>query len=247
MEKFGAAINVGQAAMDFGRRTHGLAGAASELHSTDKGEMGRNAGRFAYSEGVDMGKTMGKTWLKTFEVIPRLVCRALQFLLAIIACGFYGDCLDAERKAGHGFSPEWIFAVTLAGASAITAVLFVAATPLGAIPYIGSKIKIFKTYRAFPWDLILFIAWIAAFGLFANIFLHRDDDDSYKSSSTGAMKIAVWVDLVNALLWLFSGVYGAIKTFLGGKVDLATDKVDQKLFGTKKAGPKTQFGYEEQV
>jgi hypothetical protein len=234
MGKIGTAIHVGQTAIDLGRSGHKFAGAASELRAMDRGQVGRNAGHFAYDEGTDMGKTMGKSWLKTFEVIPRLVCRALQFLFAIIACGFYGNRVEADRKAGHDISPEWLLAVTLAGASAITAILFVAVTPLGAIPYIGSRIKLFKVYRAFPWDLILFIIWIAAFGLFADIFLHRPDSgDSYKGSNTRAMKIATWVDLVSAVLWLFSGVYGAVKAFLGDKLDQATDKVGQKMFVRK--------------
>ena len=60
-----------------------------------------------------------------------------------------------------------------------------------------------------------------------------DDEDKYKGASTGAMKTAVWIDLVNSLLWAFSGMYGAFKTFLGGKVDGATDKVGDKLFSRK--------------
>ncbi|KAI6780732.1 uncharacterized protein J7T54_001040 [Emericellopsis cladophorae] len=234
-----SAIKAGQTAVELGRTAQGFAGAASELRSADKGELGRKAGRHAFNEGAETGKTMGKTWLKTFEVIPRMIVRGLQFLFAIIACGFYGNRVDADRKADGAFSPEWLLAIIVAGLSAITAVLFVAATPLGAIPYFGSRIKLFKTYRAFPWDAILFIAWVIVFGIFAGIFLHRgDDDDKYKGSSTGAMKTAVWVDFVNALFWLASAVYGAFKTFMGDKADEMTDKVGTKLFEKRKTVPK---------
>ncbi|KAL0943605.1 uracil phosphoribosyltransferase [Colletotrichum truncatum] len=241
------ALKAGQTVIELGRTAQGLSGAASELRSADKGELGRQAGRHVFNEGAETGKTMGKTWLKTFEVVPRLVCRGLQFLFALIACGFYGNRVHAEDKADEGFSPEWIFAITVAGAAAVTAVLFVAATPLGAIPFIGSKIKIFKTYRAFAWDLFLFIMWIAVFGIFAGIFLKRDSDDKYKGSSTGLMKTAVWVDLVNAILWLVSGVYGCIKTFLGDRADQLSDKVGQKLFEKKAKAPAKQADYAESV
>ncbi|GKT64086.1 uracil phosphoribosyltransferase [Colletotrichum tofieldiae] len=246
MSKFGNALKAGQTVVELGRNVQGLAGAASEFRAADKGEMGRKAGRGVFNEGAETGKTMGKTWLKTFEVVPRLVCRGLQFLFALIACGFYGNRVDADSKDDDGFSPEWILAITVAGASAVTAVLFVAATPLGALPFIGSRIKIFKTYRAFAWDLILFIAWIVIFGIFAAIFLKRDSEDSYKGSKTGVMKVAVWIDLVNAIFWFVSGVYGCIKTFLGDKADQMTDKMGQKLF-EKKQAPAKEADYVESV
>ena len=245
MGKFGTAIKAGQTAIEFGHNAQNLAGAASNFRNADKGELGRKAGRHAFNEGAETGKTMGKSWLKTFEVIPRLICRSLQFLFAIIACGFYGNRVDADRKADDGFSPEWIFAITVAGASAITAVLYMAVTPLGSIPYFGSKIKLLKTYRAFAWDLILFISWIVVFGIFAGIFLKRDSDDKYKGSSTGAMKTAVWIDFMNSLFWLTSGAYGAFKTFLGDRINQATDKVSQKLFDKKT--PAKEPGYAESV
>ncbi|KAJ4256203.1 hypothetical protein NW762_009281 [Fusarium torreyae] len=248
MSKLGSAIKAGQTAIELGHTAKGFAGAASEFRAADKKELGRQAGHHAFNEGAETGKTMGKTWLKTFEVIPRLVCRGLQFIFAIIACGFYGHRVDKADDADYkyGFSPEWYYALTVAGLSAVTSILFVAVTPLGALPLIGSKLKLFKTYRAFAWDLILFVAWLVVFGIFAAIFLHRSSDDKYKGSSTGAMKTAVWIDMVNSILWLVSGLYGCTKTFLGEKADELTDKVGQKLF-TKKQKPAKEAGYAESV
>ena len=109
----------------------------------------------------------------------------------------------------------------------MTSVLFAAASPLSAIPCVGS-IGLFKTYRAFAWDVVLFIAWIVTFGIFAGIFSQRHSDDKYKGSSTGAMKAAVWFDFVNAILWLVTGIYGAFKTWGGKKVDGLPEKVRGK-------------------
>jgi hypothetical protein len=246
MGKLSTAIKVGQTAVEVGRNAQKLHATTTELRAMDKGDLGRAAGHAAYTEGAETGKTIGKTWLKTFEVIPRMICRGLQFLFAIIACGFYGNRVDANRKDGGSFAPEWLFAITVCGVSAVTAVLYSMATPLGAIPFIGSKIKLFKTYRAFPWDLVLFICWLVAFGMFAGIFLKRDDDDVYKGAKPAPMKIAVWIDLVNTVLWLTSGVYGALKTFLGEKADQMTNKLGDKMF-TKKNTPAKEAGYAESV
>jgi preprotein translocase subunit SecG len=226
---FASAVKAGQTAIELGQT-------AQNFRAADKKDLGRQAGRTAFTEGANVGTTAGKSWLKTFEVIPRVVCRSLQFLFAIIACGFYGNRVDADRRADDGFSPEWVFALVVAGASALTAVFYMALTPLGAIPYFGSRLKMLKTYRAFAWDLVLFICWIVVFAIFAGIFLKRDsgdEDDVYKGSSTRAMKSAVWIDFMNSLFWLTSGVYGAIKVFLGERITRATGRVSNKLFDKK--------------
>lgn len=247
MVNFGQAIKAGQAAIELGQTAHGLAGAASDFRTADKSAMGRTAGRHVFNEGAETGKAVGKTWLKAFEIVPRLVCRGLQFLFALLACGFYGNRVSADDEADAGFSPEWILAIIVAGISALTAIVFLAATPLSAIPYIGSRLKLFKTYRAFAWDLVLFIAWLVVFAIFAGIFLNRESDDPYKGSSTGAMKTAVWIDFTSAILWLVSGVYGAVKTCLGERADKLTDKVGQKLFEKKKKKKTEVKDYAESV
>lgn len=247
MGKLNTAIKLGQTAVQVGRdaqqlhsKTTELRATATELRAMPPADLGRAAGRAAYTEGADTGKTVAKTWLKTFEVVPRMVCRGLQFIFALIACGFY---VNANHNEGAAL---WLFAITISGLSAATAVLFVLATPLGAIPWIGSKIKLCKTYRAFAWDLGLFVCWLVAFGVFAGIFLHRDGDDVYKGAKAGRMKIAVWIDFVNAFLWLVSGVYGGIKTFLGEKADQMTEKLREKIF-IKKEAPGKVVVYAESV
>lgn len=247
MGKLNTAIKLGQTAVQAGRTaqdvhttTKNLHATATELRAMDKRDLGRAAGQTAYTEAASTGKTVGKTWLKTFEVVPRMVCRGLQFLFALIACGYY---VNANSKGGAAL---WLFAITISGLSAATAALFALATPLAAIPFIGGKLKVVKTYRAFAWDLALFVCWLVAFGVFAGIFLHRDNADVFKGVKPAPMKIAVWVDLVNALLWLASGVYGALKTFLGEQADRATERLGEKMFA-KKATSAKEAGYAESV
>lgn len=247
MGKLDTAIKLGQSAVQAGRTAQDIHKTTKDLHTTttelramDKRDLGRAAGQATYTEATSTGKTIGKTWLKTFEVVPRMVCRGLQFLFALIACGFYANANSKEGAA------VWLFAITISGLSAVTAVLFALATPLAAIPFIGGKMKVVKTYRAFAWDFALFVCWLVAFGVFAGIFLHRHGDEVFKGAKPAPMKIAVWIDLVNALLWLVSGVYGALKTFLGEQADQMTEKLGEKMFA-KKAKPAKEAGYAESV
>lgn len=52
------------------------------------------------------------------------------------------------------------------------------------------------------------ILWIALFGLFGHMYI--PSHPTPKQSGQIRMKHAVWVDLVNALLWLFTAVYATI-------------------------------------
>ena len=217
MGKLSTVISLGQAA------------ASVSNSGTSKSDMGRAAGRQAFAQGTSVGKTAGKTYLKTFETIPRLVCRCLQFVLALIVIGFYGHRVDVNRKT-HTAGAEFLFAVVIAGLSAVSSVVFLALGSAGAIPGIGGKLKAFKTYRAFAWDATLAIGWLVVFGIFAGIFLKRKSGDSYKGASVPSMKTAVWFDLVNVIFWLGSAGYGAFKTFVGRKVDSTTDKVGDRMF-----------------
>ncbi|KAM3434646.1 hypothetical protein MY4824_005325 [Beauveria thailandica] len=233
MGKINTMVNAGQTAAQLATDTNKMRAAAADFHQADKRQMGRDAGHFAFSKGANTGKTMGKTWLKTFEVIPRLVARVVQFVLALIAVGFYGNRVDEDRKSGAALAPEWLFAVVVAGTSAVTAVVFLGLASAGALPVVGARLKMLKTHRAFAWDASLWVAWLVVFGIFASIFLKRSSDDPYKGASVGVMKTAVWVDLANAVLWMGSAGYGCFKTFLGRKMDAASDKVGNKLFSKK--------------
>ena len=49
------------------------------------------------------------------------------------------------------------------------------------------------------------ILFTALFGLFGKMFIHEDPEGN---AGTIRMKNAVWVDLVNMILWLLSSLYG---------------------------------------
>ena len=145
----------------------------------------------------------------TLSYIAHSVFRIIQIIFALAVCGLYGVDLnkaDKEHKYSDGkwvclpppLSPfpdanqrtKQVFAEITASLSAFLALLYL-------IPF-TSRIP-------FAWvaDTILFILWIALFGLFGNMYIkaHAQGD-----SGIQRMKNAVWVDLVNALLWLISAV-----------------------------------------
>jgi len=126
----------------------------------------------------------------TLSYIAHCTFRLVQIVLALAVCGLYGVDLhkaDHEHKYSDG---KWVFAEIVASLSAFLALLYL-------IP--------FTSRVPFAWtlDTILFILWIALFGLFGNMYIHAN---AQGDSGITRMKHAVWVDLVNALLWLISAL-----------------------------------------
>jgi len=126
----------------------------------------------------------------TFSYILHSIFRFFQLVLALTVCGLYGVDLHKANKEHKYSDGKWVFAEVVASLSAVTALLYI-------IPF-ASRIPF-----AFIWDTILFILWISLFGLFGKMYIHeRPEGDS----GVQRMKNAVWIDLVNAILWLVSAV-----------------------------------------
>jgi len=126
----------------------------------------------------------------TLGYIAHTVYRFFQFVLALTVCGLYGVDLHHANQQHKYSDGKWVFAEVVGALSAFTALLYM-------IPF-TSRIPF-----AFAWDSILFILWISLFGLFGNLYIKAN---AQGDSGIIRMKHAVWIDLVNALLWLFSAI-----------------------------------------
>jgi len=130
----------------------------------------------------------------TLSYIFHSIYRFFQLVLALTVCGLYGVDLHRAAKEDKYSDGKWVYAEVVGSLSAFTALLYL-------IPFISTFGILFV------WDTILFILWIALFGLFGKMYIHeRAEGDS----GVQRMKNAVWVDLVNALLWLFSAIGMAV-------------------------------------
>lgn len=126
--------------------------------------------------------------------LVRLVLRFLQFILAITVAGLYGTDLHRADKMDAYTDGKWVYAEVVAAMSVVTVLIY-------GIPFI-------KSYWAFGWDWLLFILWTALFGIFGNIFISAKPTP--RQDGIIRMKNAVWVDLVNMLLWLVTATYSTI-------------------------------------
>ncbi|KAI1263374.1 hypothetical protein F5Y18DRAFT_429062 [Xylariaceae sp. FL1019] len=116
-----------------------------------------------------------------------------QFVLAVTVIGLYGVDLNHAHGQGKYSDGKWVYAIVVGVLSAITAILYF-------IPFI------LRFAAVSIWSFILFVLWIALFGLFGSMYIHENPEGN---TGVQRMKNAVWVDLANALLWLFGFVGSA--------------------------------------
>ncbi|OCK85625.1 hypothetical protein K432DRAFT_388499 [Lepidopterella palustris CBS 459.81] len=129
--------------------------------------------------------------------ILRLIVRFLQFVLALTVAGLYGTDLHHAAQAHKYADSKWVYAVVVAGLSAISAVVFM--------------LPLIKSWAFFAWDALMFILYMALFGTFGKLYINENPEGD---AGIIRMKHAVWVDLVNMLLWFGTAVYGTVVFFL---------------------------------
>ncbi|KAI9047005.1 hypothetical protein LZ554_009079 [Drepanopeziza brunnea f. sp. 'monogermtubi'] len=130
----------------------------------------------------------------TPSYIAHSIFRIVQMALALTVCGLYGVDLHRARQAGKYSDGKWVYAEITGALAAATAVAYL-------IP------RASRVPSVFVGDSVLFVLWIALFGLFGEMYLGEDPEGN---ADVRRMKRAVWVDLVNALLWLVSSVGMAV-------------------------------------
>ncbi|OBT69451.1 hypothetical protein VE03_01180 [Pseudogymnoascus sp. 23342-1-I1] len=126
------------------------------------------------------------------------VVRFLQFILALTVCGLYGVDVTSARNAHESTDGRWAYAIVVGTFSAITALIYL-------IPVTMKKMSIL-----FVWDVLLLFFWIVLFGIFGKLFIKEDAEGN---KAIQRMKNAVWVDLINMLLWLASSIAVGIYWF----------------------------------
>lgn len=126
----------------------------------------------------------------TVSYICFSVLHLVLFALALAVCGLYGQDLHHANEDHKYSDSKWVYAVVVGALSAVTCVAYF-------VPFVMRV----AGFVAAIWNFILFILWIALFGVFGKLYIHENPEgvDGIKR-----MKSAVWVDLVSALLWLFA-------------------------------------------
>ncbi|KAF3345483.1 PWWP domain-containing protein2 [Verticillium dahliae VDG2] len=126
-------------------------------------------------------------------LIARTILRTLQFLLALVIAILYGiDTRDDPSTC----TSQWIFAIVAAVLSMVTVVLHLFITV--------------TRYGWCVWDWVVAVFWAAITGVFGTLYLAGQYKQEGLPPASGRMKVAVWLNLVNMLLWIVTGLLSTI-------------------------------------
>ncbi|KAL1604857.1 hypothetical protein SLS60_004397 [Paraconiothyrium brasiliense] len=125
--------------------------------------------------------------------IFRILLRFFQLILGIVVIGLYAQDLNRAHKAGVGYDSKWMYATITGTLASFWAII--------------CMLPLVKAWFLFGIDFIVFILYVAAFGVFGKMYIKEDPEGN---GGVQRMKNAVWILLVNMLLWFVSFVYGAV-------------------------------------
>lgn len=139
-----------------------------------------------------------------FGIRFRSALRSLQCICAVVVAVLYAVDLGHATKLHLHAEPNWIYAEVVDGLS-----IFVCTLPC----FLRVNLLAWTA-----WDWVLTTLWSAQFGVFASIYLAAFDDgdgqqeETEYSSTTSVtrMKVALWFDLVNMVLWLVTATTGLV-------------------------------------
>ncbi|KAJ5671606.1 hypothetical protein N7507_000733 [Penicillium longicatenatum] len=154
-------------------------------------------------------------------LVSRAALRTLQFVLAITVAGLYGVDLAHATKTNNTAPTEWVYAEFVSAVSAITCIVHCFVT------------VVHVAWSA--WDGILFVLWLAQIGVFGTLYSSGVKNKLYENVtlSVPRMRAAVWIDLVNMLLWFATFVLGIAWCCRTRKVTRRTDPCDDAEMGLK--------------
>lgn len=137
-----------------------------------------------------MGFTHNRFKISLFRILLMAV-RFLQFALAITVCVLYGIDLEAAMRQNRYVDSKWLYA-EIVGAMSVFVSLF------SMIPWEW----VLDIPFSFAADIVLFILWLAVFGVFGHLYFGTDPQGD---GGEIRMHHAIWVDFTNALLWALTG------------------------------------------
>ena len=151
----------------------------------------------------------------------RLVIRLLQLVFALAA----GISYAIELSHGNT-SPTFIYSQVVFGTTFITLII---------------DALTMRSYRlTFVVESILCVLWLALFGTFYNTYVGNNVaiDADLAATDEGRMKAAVWLSLVNFLLWLASAMFSTAMCCSGTKA-MIRGKIEKRRAKKRSKGLKS--------
>lgn len=155
------------------------------------------------------------------------IVRFFQFVLGLTVIGLYGRDVRHDHKYDDTWNSKWVYALIMGCLATLTAMIHLV------IPFLMRKSASASARGAgitskpglqlpqFVWEFVLCILWLTLFGLFGKMYIgvypEKKDEKDSKESGLGdsgridRMRHAVWIDLINLLLWVSTSSWILLK------------------------------------
>ncbi|KAK5166515.1 uncharacterized protein LTR77_008058 [Saxophila tyrrhenica] len=155
----------------------------------------------------------------------RTILLLLKVVFAVVVTALYGIDLHRATETSKRAQASWIFAEVVAALSMLTCAFH-------------CVIKL-KSMAWVFWNFVLFIFWTSLFGFFASLYLSptKSNEEYSLTSSVDRMLAAVWIDLVNMLLWLVTFVQGVAWCCTGLRRSKETEGQASQMTGVESRRP----------
>lgn len=156
----------------------------------------------AYTAPPSIAKTLANNFL-----------RFCQFAFALTVAGLYGEDLHHACDKNVYLDSKWVFAEVVAALAAATSAAYLViwcCVRRLARPALTSYYSMHFPF--FLWEIFVCLIWLTLFGIFGKMYLPENPEGDL---DIVRMKHAVWVDLVNVLLWTATTVWSGLRWWQG--------------------------------
>uniref|UniRef100_A0A093X8R5 DNA-binding protein RHL1 n=1 Tax=Talaromyces marneffei PM1 TaxID=1077442 RepID=A0A093X8R5_TALMA len=145
--------------------------------------------------------------------IANAFLRFCQFVFALTVAGLYGRDLHLACDKNVYLDAKWVFAEIVAALAAATSagyLLIWCCVRRLARPALTSYYSMH--FPLWLWEMFLCVIWLTLFGIFGKMYLPEHPEGDL---DIVRMKHAVWVDLVNLLLWTATMIWSGLRWWQG--------------------------------
>ncbi|KAJ5647446.1 hypothetical protein N7490_003818 [Penicillium lividum] len=168
------------------------------------------------------------------------ILRFLQFVFGLAVIGLYGQDVRHDHEDDDTYHAKWVFALIVGFLATSTAGFHMV------LPFLMKRVNNSSNPKfhlpQFVWEFVLCIVWLTVFGIFGKMYIgvypsssssssKRDSDSSTSTSTSGLgdaskinrMRHAVWVDLVNLLMWVFTASWVLVRWLKSRRANAVPD------------------------
>lgn len=177
------------------------------------------------------------------------IIRFCQLVFGLTVIGLYGTDVHHDHEDGYAANGKWVFAVVAAFLATMTAIIHMIVPFLK--KGVSNSTNPKQLMPLFMWEFVLCVVWLALFGIFGKMYIgvystsdsssstskrsasgrggfqnDSSDDDTTDTSLGDMAKInrmrhAVWIDLVNLILWVITATWVFIRYMKNRKAVVA--------------------------